>query len=197
MSRWALAMVGFTLVAAACTSGDDEPQAASPSFVAAASTTTTTTLPPEPVALECELEDYPCSLDQVPEEILERSDALGEEVLDMFEAGASTEDAHAWLAGQPDMVEVVSGPDALRFRLDGGRGTTVRVLLLRAVHSQWRPRVLDQGPYPRSPHRQLSPCRPALRERLYASSETIRTTSRLWCCRLSLGSLRTSMTGAR
>lgn len=81
--------------------------------------------PPSDVMLECEVEGYPCSLAEVPMEILERSDALGDEVLVMFERGDSTAEAKAWLNEQAGMAEVESDDLAVRFRLDGGRGTWI------------------------------------------------------------------------
>ncbi len=75
--------------------------------------------------LECEIKGYPCSLGDVPEEILQRSDSLSDEALDRFAAGASTAEVEAWLAGLDGMAEVESDAQALRFRLDGGRGTWV------------------------------------------------------------------------
>jgi hypothetical protein len=81
--------------------------------------------PPTNVELECEVEDYPCSFAEVPIEILERSDALVAEVLAMFANGDSNDDIKTWLEGQADMAEVQADELAIRFRLDGGRGTWV------------------------------------------------------------------------
>jgi hypothetical protein len=78
-----------------------------------------------PVLLECEIEGYPCSLAEVPIEILERSDALGNEVLVRFERGDSTSEISTWLNAQEDMAEVQADDLAVRFRLDGGRGTWI------------------------------------------------------------------------
>ena len=78
-----------------------------------------------PVMLECEVEGYPCSLSEVPIEIIKRSDALGDEVLAMFENGASTAEIKAWLNEQADMAEVQADDLAVRFRLNGGRGTWI------------------------------------------------------------------------
>jgi hypothetical protein len=75
--------------------------------------------------LECVLEGYPCSLSEVSIEVLERSDALGDEVLAMLEGGASAAEAASWLREQPDMAEVQSDEHAVRFRLEGGRGTWI------------------------------------------------------------------------
>lgn len=104
-------LVGFALIAAGCgTSSDD---------------TEGDAIETDAVPLECEIERYPCSLTEVPIEILERSDSLSDEVLDMFGGGASTEAVDTWLNEQEGMVEVESDDDAVRFRLDGGRGTWI------------------------------------------------------------------------
>jgi len=77
------------------------------------------------VGLECEVEGYPCSLAEVPDEILERSQFLADEALAMIENGASMDEARDWLNQQDGMVEIMSDNLALRFRLEGGRGTWI------------------------------------------------------------------------
>ncbi|MGH7586591.1 MAG: hypothetical protein ACREMH_10115 [Gemmatimonadales bacterium] len=77
---------------------------------------------PETVPLECEVQDYPCSLSDVPIAILERADALGDEALTMLEAGSTVGDAAAWLEGQGDMAEVEWDDGAIWYRLEGGVG---------------------------------------------------------------------------
>lgn len=81
--------------------------------------------PPSQVTLECQTEGYPCSLSDVPLGILEESDALADSALVMLGSGASAADVAAWLEAQPGMAEVQSDDLAVRFRLDGGRGTWV------------------------------------------------------------------------
>lgn len=82
--------------------------------------------PPLPqTTLECATEGYPCSLSEVPLAILERSDALADSVLVMLDGDASAAAAAAWLETQPGMAEVQSDELAVRFRLDGGRGTWI------------------------------------------------------------------------
>lgn len=76
-------------------------------------------------ALECERDGYPCSLADVPLEILARSDALSDSVARMLEDGAPPSQTVAWLENQVDMAEVESDDDAIRFRLNGGRGTWI------------------------------------------------------------------------
>lgn len=77
------------------------------------------------VELECEVQGYPCSLAEVPDEILERSQLLADEALAMIESGASMDEVRAWLDEQDGMVEIMSDDLALRFRLEGGRGTWI------------------------------------------------------------------------
>jgi hypothetical protein len=72
--------------------------------------------------LECEKEGYPCSLADVPVEILERSNDLGDEAAARLEEGDSTEEVKAWLGEQPEMAEVGADEFVVRFRLEGGRG---------------------------------------------------------------------------
>ncbi len=75
---------------------------------------------PQPT-LECDAERYPCSLSQVPLEILERSEALGDAIAEMMSGGASPAAVTAWLEAQPGIAEVAADALTLRFRLDGGR----------------------------------------------------------------------------
>jgi hypothetical protein len=75
--------------------------------------------------LECDVEGYPCSLAEVPAAIRERSQFLANEALAMIENGASMAEVRAWLNDQEGMVEIMSDDLALRFRLEGGRGTWV------------------------------------------------------------------------
>jgi hypothetical protein len=81
---------------------------------------------PTPQAtLECEKEGYPCSLSEVPLEILEQSNALADSALAMLDDGASAAEVAVWLENQSGMAEVQSDDLAVRFRLDGGRGTWI------------------------------------------------------------------------
>jgi hypothetical protein len=82
--------------------------------------------PPAEVAeLECVREGYPCSPADVDIDLLRKSDALGDEVLAMWEGGASTAETAAWLEEQPDMAEVDSDELAVRFRLEGALGVWI------------------------------------------------------------------------
>ena len=75
--------------------------------------------------LECEVEGYPCSLAEVPVAIRERSELLANEALAMMENGASMAEVRSWLNEQEGLAEIMSDDLALRFRLEGGRGTWV------------------------------------------------------------------------
>jgi hypothetical protein len=75
--------------------------------------------------LSVKSKDTPCSLNEVPVEIRERSQFLADEALSMIENGASTAEVRAWLNEQEGMVEIMSDDLALRFRLEGGRGTWI------------------------------------------------------------------------
>jgi hypothetical protein len=115
MRVWKATVVAIALVATACSSGSDDAAAESQAGSSNAA----------PTPLECEVKEYPCSLSDVPIEILERSDTLSDDVVDMFESGSSTSDVDRWLSEQDGMVEIESDDEAVRFRLEGGRGTWI------------------------------------------------------------------------
>ena len=71
--------------------------------------------------LECTTQGYPCSLADVPADVLERSDALGDEAAKRVDTGVSMPEVEAWLRAQPEVVGVEADDDAVRFRLEGGR----------------------------------------------------------------------------
>lgn len=75
--------------------------------------------------LECVVENYPCALTDVPAEILERSDDLSIEAVAMLESGSSGSDVEEWLSQQDGVLEVAGDEKAIRFRLEGGRGTWI------------------------------------------------------------------------
>lgn len=82
--------------------------------------------PPAPTSqpaekLVCELEGYPCSLSEVPLDILARSEELSEQLGAMLANGAPMSDAKAFIDSQDGVVESHSNRTALCFRLDGGR----------------------------------------------------------------------------
>lgn len=76
---------------------------------------------PSTTSLDCEAGGYPCSLSEVPLDVLARGEQLADAATTMIEGGASIADAQAYLQAQDGVVEVASSEVALRFRLDGGR----------------------------------------------------------------------------
>jgi hypothetical protein len=71
--------------------------------------------------LECRAKAYPCSLEEVPEEILRRSEELSLQADAMIGRGEPINDVAAFLQAQDGVVELTSDAFAVRFRLDGGR----------------------------------------------------------------------------
>ena len=112
LGAWA---AGLALVAASCTSSGPASSNGDRGSDASAA----------PVALECETQGYPCSLPEVPAEIIERSDSLAGEALDRLEAGGRVADVAAWLMSHEGMAEVEADEAVIRFRLNGGRGTWI------------------------------------------------------------------------
>ncbi len=100
-------LLAFVLLAA-CSGGSDTPS--SPDDHASSS------------VLECEELGYACALSDVPLEIIERSKVLGDDAISMLDAETSMEDVAAWLEEQSDVVEVQADDQAVRYRLEGGRG---------------------------------------------------------------------------
>ena len=78
---------------------------------------------PEPVAreLECRVKAYPCTLEEVPFEVIQRSEALSLEADSMIERGQPIAEVAAFLQAQEGVVDLTSDNLAVRFRLDGGR----------------------------------------------------------------------------
>ncbi|MFW6074894.1 MAG: hypothetical protein ACOC9Y_04815, partial [Chloroflexota bacterium] len=74
---------------------------------------------PDEDAIECLREGFPCTLAETPPEALDRMFELGEELGDMLRGGAPIEQLVAHADGQPDIVEVLSDEDAMRFRIEG------------------------------------------------------------------------------
>ena len=138
-----LLLVTAMVVAAACSGSEGE----SPSEGAEASMATTPTTPATPTTsgtattpasttpatseapgdpssdLECEQMGYPCSIAQVPAEVLSRSGDLAEEAYARLdEDGRSMEEIADWLSGLDDVAEVEADAGAIWFRVDGGQG---------------------------------------------------------------------------
>ena len=72
--------------------------------------------------LECERQGYPCSPSEVSLEILERTTALSDSVLAMFDVSTNAADAVSWLESRDGVAEAAADGPALRFRLEDGIG---------------------------------------------------------------------------
>ena len=71
--------------------------------------------------LDCEREDYPCTLGEVPTQVLERSDQLADDAYARIRGGESVAVVADSLRGQGDVVTVKNDDGALWFRVEGGR----------------------------------------------------------------------------
>lgn len=69
---------------------------------------------------------YPCSYDEVPQEIRETQSRIAAEIASSLDSG-STQDAADWVADQAGVVETVVTDTALVFRVDGGMPYMVAV----------------------------------------------------------------------
>jgi hypothetical protein len=72
--------------------------------------------------LECEQTGYPCSIAQVPAEILRRRHDLATDANRRLDDGATMDDVADWLSGLDDVVEVEGDASAVWFRVEGGNG---------------------------------------------------------------------------
>ena len=72
-------------------------------------------------AMACLREAYPCSFAEVPLEVVERSLALSEAVVQQIAAGTPAADAAAQLRAQPDIADVIQDGPVIVFRVQGGR----------------------------------------------------------------------------
>lgn len=99
LRRWALATT-IALLSACGGGGDDDPG---------------------PVARECGADGYPCSLDKVSRSVLERGEALADELVALLGKGQSMADVLAFIRAQAGVVDAASSEVAIRFRLAGGR----------------------------------------------------------------------------
>ena len=95
-------------------------------------------------AFECEREGFPCSIGEVPLEILDRGQALAGLVAEKVVEAAGTESAAAVLRGLDGVASVVADEAGVRFRLEGGRPTWV-------VHSDKFAPQLPATPAPPKP----------------------------------------------
>ncbi len=74
-----------------------------------------------PVLDACGGPDHPCTLGEVSPEAEARTAALAEAVLERLHSPEQLDEAAAWLSQQTDIVSVAVGPEAVRFRVRGGR----------------------------------------------------------------------------
>lgn len=77
--------------------------------------------PTEPASQECGVIGFPCSLFEVPVDVLKRGEELAEAVMDMLEGGIPLTAALEFLLAQPDLADCAGNSGAIRFRLKGGR----------------------------------------------------------------------------
>lgn len=77
--------------------------------------------------LDCVLENYPCSFDEVSLPIIERSLSLSEEAAQHLEGGVNIDEVAAFLAAQSDVADVTVDGPVLGFRLADGRPMIVDV----------------------------------------------------------------------
>jgi hypothetical protein len=76
---------------------------------------------PIPVALECGADGFPCSLNEVSPDVLNRGEALADSVIAMLDAGSPIDEALNYLRAQTDVADAAGNEVVLRFRLTGGR----------------------------------------------------------------------------
>ena len=119
--RLVVVVVATAVLGAACGGGDGD--AVNNDAVSAG--TETPAVSADPSQLECEVQGYPCTLADVPAEILERSAGLRAEAVDLLTAGETMAEVAMWLEEQPGIVEIGADDTAVRFRLEGGRGNWV------------------------------------------------------------------------
>jgi hypothetical protein len=71
--------------------------------------------------LDCDLGDFPCTWQDVSEDVVERSRELGRTAHQQGAANGSYLEAAAWLEAQEGVAEVIADEGGVRFRLEGGR----------------------------------------------------------------------------
>ena len=105
---------------------------------------------PSPVLkpLECEVKQYPCTLGDVPSQILIRSQELAQQAEAKLDQGIAMAEVASFLGGQDDIAEIASDEIAIRFRLEGGRPFWVvapAALTPTSVQSGARPTMTAAG----------------------------------------------------
>jgi hypothetical protein len=69
--------------------------------------------------LRCELEGYPCTLDEVPSDLLAEGKKIMESSLQQLQEGANMEEIAAEISGKKEVVEVLYDSQMLSFQLEG------------------------------------------------------------------------------
>lgn len=103
------------LLLAACKPRASEPNAEASTLEASPSETTSN------ADLQCTLEGFPCTWDEVPPEVEQASRAMAEEVAQRIGAGEPWLDVAQEVAERDDVAEVLVGEETVSFRLEGGR----------------------------------------------------------------------------
>ncbi len=75
----------------------------------------------------CGGSDHPCTYAGVTPEVEARTEELSDLLLERLQSAADLDEAAAWLRTQDGVVSVATGPEAIRFRVKGGRGQWVFV----------------------------------------------------------------------
>lgn len=94
---------------------------------------------------------HPCMLAEVDGRARARTESLAEAVGEQLGSPDDLQQAAEWLARQDGVVSVATGPEAIRFRVRGGRG---RWILVRTLESS---SVLGAPTMPKPPHRGADP----------------------------------------
>jgi hypothetical protein len=129
--RTGLVAAAALLAISACSGGDDstvDDDGVAPASTATAASEDSASTPnadttADPASdLECERNGYPCSIAQVPAEVLRRSRDLATDANRRLDDGATMAEVADWLSGLDDVVEVEGDAGAVWFRVAGGNG---------------------------------------------------------------------------
>ena len=89
----------------------------------------------------CGGRDHPCTLAGVTPDAHRRTAELADLLTERLDGPADLEAASAWLSQQHSVVSVATGPEAVRFRVRGGRGHWIFVQTAGAPSSLGAPGV--------------------------------------------------------
>lgn len=81
--------------------------------------------PPPPASLECETGAFPCTFDDIADDVRAETERLAAEATARITEGATNDELVAWLDSEERVAEVEGDLDAVRFRPVGGRGVWV------------------------------------------------------------------------